>query len=326
MNRPLKYSKIAAWWPLLVPVFLLTIEPTFAGMVCGYASATEGIEDTLPPHGNASYFGEETTIGSPYVLRDTRVLSFTSEDKSHSLRLFIALPRNYSARSDSFPVIYLLDADYSFALARNILLHFTDRDQLKEAIIVGIAYPGADSDLSFYKRTRTVDYTPSNTPKGGYSEEDQKVSGGGPNFLKILGDELLPFIDARFRTKPSRRMIVGHSFGGLFASYAMLTKPGFFHDYLIVSPSYWYDNRMMFTLAKRYIASHKALPAHVFYAIGSREGIMVDDVNAMDTLFKKAKLEGYYSSLQVFEGDTHNSVFPGALTRGLRVLIGHDGE
>jgi predicted alpha/beta superfamily hydrolase len=168
-------------------------------------------------------------------------------------------------------------------------------------------------------------------PDGGYGPDSQALSGGGAKFLDILGDEILPFIDARYRTEPGARMIVGHSYGGLIAAYAMLTKPGLFHDYLIVSPSLWYDNKMMFSLEKAYIAAHKTLPANVFYAVGSfehHEGgpMMVDDLRAWCDALNGAKPAGYNSIMMVFDGDTHESVFPAALTRGLRVLDDFAGE
>jgi uncharacterized protein len=270
------------------------------------------------------------TTGNPYAMPDTEVVSFTSKDGSHNFRLLIGLPRNYATRHERFPVIYLLDADFSFPLAQEIQRHTTDRGFEKEAIVVGIAYPGTETGIKTYERTRTEDYTPTNVPDGGYGPEMQALSGGGPKFLRLLRDELLPYIDANFGTDPAARMIVGHSYGALFACYAMLTEPNLFHDYLIVSPSLWYDNRMMFGVAKSFLAVHKSLPAHVFYAVGSREGNaqqqMVPDLKAWNDLLNGAHLSGYRSTLKIFDDDTHESVFPGALTRGLRVLDDFAGE
>jgi hypothetical protein len=266
----------------------------------------------------------------PFSLPNTKVVSFASKDGVHKFRLLIGLPRNYETRREHFPVIYLLDADFSFALTQDIQRHTTDRGQEKEAIVVGIAYPGADTDIQTYERTRTRDYTPTYTPDGGYSAEIQKLSGGGPKFLDVLSNELLPYIDTNYRTDPKARMLVGHSFGALFACYTMLTKPDLFHDYLLVSPSLWYDNRTMFGLAKTYLAKHKDLPANVFYAAGSYEHMsehdMTTDLQNWNDLLSTAKPAGYTATMMIFDGDTHESVFPGALTRGLRVLDNFAGE
>ncbi len=109
-------------------------------------------------------------------------------------------------------MIYLLDADFAFPLAQEIQRHTTDRGFEKEAIIVGIAYPGAEADIKTYEGTRSQDYTPTHTADGSYTPEISAVTGGAPKFLNILSDELIPFIDAYYRTDPAARMIVGHLF------------------------------------------------------------------------------------------------------------------
>lgn len=269
---------------------------------------------------------------APYTLSDTDVVPFTAKDGVHRFDLLVSLPRDYATNHTPHLVIYLLDADYSFAIARNVLRHFNDRHQLADAIIVGLAYPGADGDLDIYKRTRTRDYTPSHVAKGGYGPAYQRLSGGADTFLDVLQNEVLPFIDKRYVTDPKARMLVGHSYGGLLATYAMLTRPVLFRDYLIVSPSLWYDDKMIFALAKRTLARHKALPARVVYAVGAFENQpkrgrpMVDDLKAFDALLTAAHPTGYESAVRVFKGETHNSIFPAALTRGLRILYRFKGE
>jgi uncharacterized protein len=270
----------------------------------------------------------------PYVLNDTQVLVFKTKDKAREYRLFVGLPRDYANRkTERFPVIYLLDADYSFAMTRNLLRHFTDRHLSRESIVVGIGYPGAEDDMDLYHRMRTRDYTPSFTLENGYGPEVQKLSGGGPAFLKMLGNELLPTIDRKYRTDPTDRMLVGNSFGGAFAAYALLSRPELFRNYLIVSPSLWYDNKMIFALADHTIAARRDLPVRVFFAVGGEENqpppagsMMVDDLKAFFGKLQTANLSGFEASLVVFGSETHESVFPAALSRGLRVLYGYAGE
>jgi len=269
-----------------------------------------------------------------YALNGTQVIDYATPDGARRFKLYVGLPRNYETRAaERFPVIYLLDADYSFALTRNLLRHFTDRGQAQDSIIVGIAYEGAEDDIDVYHRTRTRDYTPSFTLENGYGPEIQKLSGGGPAFLKLLADAILPEIDRRYRTDPAERMLVGHSFGGVFATYALVTRPDLFRRYLIVSPSLWYDNRMIFGEAKKFIATHKSLPVKVFWSVGGEENQpppsgspMVDYLIEFAAMMKDAKLEGYDSTVAVFPNETHNSVFPAALSRGLRALYGYKGE
>jgi hypothetical protein len=80
-----------------------------------------------------------------YALEDTQVVSFRSQDGVLDFRLMISPPRNYARRTaERFPVIYLLDADYSFAIARNER-HFNDRKQLREGETHNAVFPAAPS-------------------------------------------------------------------------------------------------------------------------------------------------------------------------------------
>ena len=42
-------------------------------------------------------------------------------------KLYVSLPRDYATRGRSYPVVYLLDADYSFAIAHNVVEHLSAR-------------------------------------------------------------------------------------------------------------------------------------------------------------------------------------------------------
>ena len=57
--------------------------------------------------------------------------------------------------------------------------------------------------------------------------------------------EVRPFIEGRFAVDPTRSVLAGQSFGGLFATNVLLEKPGSFYGYLIGSPSLWADRSLL---------------------------------------------------------------------------------
>jgi predicted alpha/beta superfamily hydrolase len=79
------------------------------------------------------------------------------------------------------------------------------------------------------------------------------------------------------------------------------------------------------TMAERAATSGLRPQARVFLAVGAAENqpqaarSMVDDLKEFAGKLKR--FPGLRTRLQVFEGETHNSVFPGAVTRGLRVVF-----
>jgi uncharacterized protein len=254
----------------------------------------------------------------PHTLPNTEVRILHSQSNGITYKIYIALPENYSKESAAkFPVLYLLDADYSFPIAKSICDHLFERDNLPPVILVGIAYAGPNQ----YQINRTRDYTPLASQQEGYSPEVQKHSGGGPKFLSFIESELMPFIEKNFRTS-SVRGICGHSYGGLFASWVMLTKPKLFSKYIIVSPSLWYESRFMFGLEDQVAKANTSIQGKVYMAAGDQENPrMATDLQEMVNKLKSRNYSGLQINSLVVPGENHNTVFPIALTKGLRFVF-----
>jgi len=268
--------------------------------------------------------GRPAAAQSAYALPHTEVRRLHSARLDREVVLYVSLPRHYAETAARYPVLFTLDADYAFALAHNIVEHFVDRGDLPPLIVVGLAYEGASQDIPTYRRHRTRDYTPTHTLEGGYGPEFQAVSGGGEAHLAALAEEVLPYVDREFRTRPEDRTLVGHSYGGLFSTYALLTRPELFRRYIIVSPSLWYDRRVAFRIERAFARSHRRLDARVFLSVGGLENggyRMVSDLLAFERVLRSRHYAGLRIVRHVFPGETHNSVFPAALSRGLRAVF-----
>src|SRR6185312_9693881 len=110
-----------------------------------------------------------------YTIPNTEIRALHSSSNGVDYQLFIALPGDYKMSAKTYPVVYMLDADYSFALVRNVVQHFVEREDLPPLILVAIAYRGSATNRETYKMNRTRDYTPVYAPDGGYGAEYQKV-------------------------------------------------------------------------------------------------------------------------------------------------------
>jgi uncharacterized protein len=269
-------------------------------------------------------------VGSPapYVLPNTQVRALHSEETGADYQLFIATPPDYRTSGKTYPVVFMLDADYSFALTRNIVQHFVERHKLPEMILVAIAYPGAAEDMDVYKSNRTRDYTPSlATANPGVTEEAQ-ASGGAVRFRNFIANEAIPFMATSFPISADRTFI-GHSYGGLFGTYVLLTEPELFKRYVIVSPSLWYDDRMIFRVEQQTASRRRERPIerHAFFAIGAAEtraeagAPMVDELKQFYRKLKTRRENGLTIDMRVYPEDTHSSVFPGAVSRGLLAVF-----
>lgn len=102
-------------------------------------------------------------------------------------------------------------------------------------IVVGVESPFSEEK----KQNRDKDFLPKPIDKETirlYAE----YTGGVDKFLSFLKTEVIPFMDRNYRTLPER-IAIGHSNGGAFISYSLLTDPDLFNAYIAISPNYSYD-------------------------------------------------------------------------------------
>lgn len=152
-----------------------------------------------------------------------------------------------------FSLIYLLDGEWNFEVTQGILDLFIRWNRIPAKVaLVSVHNQG----------TRTRDMTP--------TEDDVRFpgSGGGREFLGFLEEELVPFIE-REVGESSDRLLIGHSFGGLFGLYTLLEKPDLFDGYLAISPSTWYGDNLLF--GETYISKLQGLDANIFLFISTGE-------------------------------------------------------
>jgi predicted alpha/beta superfamily hydrolase len=98
-------------------------------------------------------------------------------------------------------VLYLLDGESNFEFTAAIVRFLADNERIPEMIIVAVD----SGDVA----QRTHDLTPP-TQK----EVENRFSpgnGGADDFLAFMSDELLPFVERNYRTRPYR-ILIGHSF------------------------------------------------------------------------------------------------------------------
>jgi predicted alpha/beta superfamily hydrolase len=247
---------------------------------------------------------------------------FVSAINGQHYQITIALPTGYSSDdSNRYPVMYILDGDPDLPLAALIQRDLAYGHEVPDFIMVGIGYQVIDFLSS--RPFRTLDYTPTHAPKIDSimttNHHMKMTSGGSAKFLKLIQDEIVTYIDHTYKTNRDRAL-TGHSFGGLFAVYALFHDPELFNRYLISSPSLdWDDEEIFREEARFYSSGHKTLRAKIFISAGSLEPEpMISEMKKLVNLLKKRNYIGMDISEQVFTDETHLSVLPIVISRGLR--------
>jgi len=267
--------------------------------------------------------------GRAYTLPNTEVIPLTSKTNGVDYELYVKLPKGYGEGDASYPLMVTLDADYQFAIASNQIEHLAGRGQAPEMIVVSIGYAYDPDDTHAYRLNRSRDYTPAHTMEEGYGPEYQKHSGGGPTFATFIENEVFALLSARYRIDAKERIFVGHSYGGLFGAYLLLSRPTLFNRYILVSPSFWYKDKMMLAAAKK--AKPQTRKTYLYMGVGSWENqpgraTMVDDLKAFDEILEARDDPNLIIETRVFDDETHASIYPSVLSTGVRHLFQTMGD
>ena len=171
-------------------------------------------------------------------------IKFNSRIMGEERTIWIRVPASYNEASSStqtYPVIYVLDGKSAFFPVTGVVSFMSEEDhvnyQIPEMIVVGVDTENRFRDLTPIKSTKQANGEESKTP-------EQKLmmsgSGGGEKFLNFMKEEVFTYIEKNYRTNPFR-IYVGHSLGGLTATYTFLKHPDLFNATISIDPSLWWD-------------------------------------------------------------------------------------
>ena len=199
--------------------------------------------------------GKDINIGKSYVLK-SEVLG---EERPFS----VYLPNGYSPTGNPTPVMYLLDGDYHFHHTTGVVHFLSTQGRMPEMIVVAI--PNTTD--------RTRDLTPE-IVKDDQAKKNFPTGGKANTMLSFIKDELMPHIDKQYNTSPYT-MLIGHSFGGIFAVNAFLEEPDLFDSYISISPSMWWDDQSLVEKAEKFLDKKPNLNTYFYMTMGNEGGTML---------------------------------------------------
>lgn len=276
----------------------------------------------------------------PISIPDTEVHSLYSEAVKDNFELWIAKPQAGFAPVSAEPpkILYVLDANLCFGMPVEMtrLMHKL-YGELPPILVVGIAYPTDDGFKQGMLRTR--DFTPSTDgrfdemaatlPQLPQAFQVEPPMGGAACFLRFLVDEVMPYVRDRFNFCESDSTLFGSSLGGLFVTYTLLTEPSAFNNFIAASPSLWWDNEMMFDLVAA--SDFEQVQNRFFIAVGELEESpdipmlaqfkTVTNVQRMAEQLSHTNGSHLIVKSAILAGETHTSVIPVTLTKGLRSCL-----
>jgi predicted alpha/beta superfamily hydrolase len=156
------------------------------------------------------------------------------------------LPGNYEGSQDHYPVMVLCDGQWNFLHTLGILDFMAGTQCAPRMILVSIYHTNRDDDL---------------VPK---ATETDNYSGNAERFLDFIAEELLPYVESKFRTQPFR-ILTGISYGGLFTNYTLITRPDLFDAYISIDPALWWDNHRVIRDSEKFFRNQESFDKILFF-------------------------------------------------------------
>jgi hypothetical protein len=161
-----------------------------------------------------------------------------------------------------------------------------------------------------------VDRSRDLTPEPGDSDRERfPASGGADQFGRFIHDELVPWVDSNFRTRPFR-ILAGHSLGGLYAVHSFLVEETF-TGFVASSPSLYWNDQSQVELARRVLSRPGNRPRVIFLSMGDEREEMIAGVEAMVSVLGSSGLKESEWRYDRMEDKDHEEMAFAGLYEGL---------
>lgn len=241
-------------------------------------------------------------FGQYYPLRPIEEKTVYSDILKEDRPILISKPNGYAQSDENYFVVYVLDGNLNMYATCGIaeLLYQSGYPKL---LIVGVPSTHRSRDLT---PTAVAD-----TPTGG----------GASPFMAFMDRELKPFIQKHYRTH-DYSVLIGHSFGGLFATQVLYENPDLFDGYVAITPTVVYDDFLTGNALQHFFKETKTLNKSFFFSVGHEPGAEGDAVFQLDkAVFKKYAPEHLDWKFVYYPNENHSTTPLIATLDGLRFIF-----
>lgn len=260
----------------------------------------------------------QTIVGNVY--------SYQSNFMNETIRYRVVLPYSYDLNpTKQYPVVYVLDGHKPNVLSINssVGMLWGHGPSAPEVIIIGI--PSNNRVRDYLSVHSTLDYD-------GVHNSWLEDSGGGENYREYLKQEFIPYIEKLYRGN-GHRIVVGHSFGGVFVLNELLSKEPMFQSFIAVDPAFWFGDNYLQKKLEKLAKGSLSFPDSVYISNALRG---TNPSSSVTNFVEKTKTSRYAMFLnqlrekaattvrvkmQDYPYEDHGSVVPLSHQAGLRYVF-----
>lgn len=233
--------------------------------------------------------------------------SFTFHDTPYTVN--IHLP---SQKLDKYPLLVVLDGERYENLFVDMVKLFgnvSDHSCVYPYAVVTISLKELGNNKArFYKSTR-------------YHEEYYIIEklknkpftyGGAEEYQKFLEEVILKYVYDVINVKDDKKVIFGHSLTGLYLLHQISTSPKIFTDYIIMSPSVWWNDREALSYDYSLLSMSNS---KVWVSTGALEGDLTEDIITLSNV-----LPSENTTVKIFNEENHLSIVHASIHSAFRYV------
>lgn len=247
----------------------------------------------------------QTYTSKPFTIGKIEEIKSAVLNEKRTLNIY--LPDGYNMK-EKYPVIYLLDgsANEDFLHIVGLVQFFNMTFKMPKTIIVGIANVDRKRDFTFPAKLEQF-------------KKMLPAAGGSATFIDFLEKELQPYIKANYKTNDSTYLI-GQSLGGLIASEILLKKPDLFSNYIIVSPSLWWDDGALLEQAPALLTGQTDNRKWVYVSVGTEGKEMEEGAAGLVKALQNANKKNMKIDFVPLPKENHATILHNSIYEALKIL------
>ena len=244
---------------------------------------------------------EPLVVGESFLL-DSKILKETR-------RINVYAPAGYVESEElRLPVLYMPDGGIheDFLHVAGLIQISSLNWTMRPFLLVGIENTERRRDLT--GRTTVAK-----------DREIAPIVGGSADFRAFLKDELMPAVEATYRTT-GETAIIGESLAGLFVVETLLLEPEMFDTYIALDPSLWWNDQQLVEDGIALLGEHPGLKAIVFLAASNQE-VIAEITTRFAADLQNGAPEGVTVHHHPFPEEFHHTIYHPAALLAVRTVF-----
>lgn len=234
-------------------------------------------------------------------------LKIFSDTLNEERTILVGKPASYEQGNESYPIMIVLDGGSHFHYTTGLTRYLAINQFIPELLVIAIQNTDRSRDL---------------TPPSQVQTEIERLPthGGAANFQTFIADELIPWVEENYRTRPYK-ILVGHSFGGLFAINSLVTRPEIFDAYIAISPSLQWNDQRLVDRAETFFDNTEELDISLFMTVGNEGNSLLGGVRKLSGVLDEKSPSGFEWHFEHMPLETHGSVPQRSTYQGLEFIF-----